>query len=207
MSHENRLARETSPYLIQHAHNPVDWYPWGAEAFAAARREHKPVHLSIGYSACHWCHVLAHESFEDEETARLLNERFVNIKVDREERPDIDRIYQIAQQLLTRRTGGWPLTVFLTHDDQRPFFAGTYFPKEPRYGMPPFKEVLARVEQFYREHKQELKEQNLQLQEAFAQLDGGNDAPPTEALDAAPLGNAIGALLKSFDPRDSGFGR
>ncbi len=160
MSHENRLARETSPYLIQHAHNPVDWYPWGAEAFAAASREHKPVHLSIGYSACHWCHVLAHESFEDEETARLLNERFVNIKVDREERPDIDRIYQIAQQLLTRRAGGWPLTVFLTHDDQRPFFAGTYFPKEARYGMPAFKDVLTRVSDYYRTHEGELRAQN-----------------------------------------------
>src|SRR5262245_35887436 len=126
----NRLAHETSPCLLQHARNPVDWYPWGAEALELARTTRKPVLLSVGYSACHWCHVMAHESFEDEATARLMNELFVNIKVDREERPDIDRIYQVAQQMLTRRSGGWPLTMFLTHDDQRPFFGGTYFPPE-----------------------------------------------------------------------------
>src|SRR5579859_5540567 len=205
--HTNRLAQETSPYLLQHAHNPVDWHAWNEEAFARAKAEDKPLLLSIGYAACHWCHVMAHESFEDADTAALMNQLFVNVKVDREERPDLDRIYQLAHQLLAQRGGGWPLTVFLTPDDLTPFFAGTYFPKEPRYGMPPFKEVLARVEQFYREHKQELAEQNLQLQDAFAQLDGGGDAPAAEALDAAPLGNAIGALLKSFDPRDGGFGR
>src|SRR5690606_6385969 len=151
----NRLSRETSPYLRQHATNPVDWYPWGEEALERARREGKPVLLSVGYSACHWCHVMAHESFEDEATARLMNELFVNIKVDREERPDIDRIYQVAHQMLTRRGGGWPLTMFLTHDDQRPFFGGTYFPKEPRFGMPAFKDILQRVAQYYREHQQE----------------------------------------------------
>ena len=205
--HTNKLARETSPYLLQHAHNPVDWHAWDAEALARAKAEDKPVLLSIGYSACHWCHVMAHESFEDADTAALMNQLFVSVKVDREERPDLDRIFQLAHQLLAQRGGGWPLTVFLTPEDLTPFFAGTYFPKDPRYGMPPFKEVLARVEQFYREHKQELAEQNLQLQEAFAQLDGGGAAPAAEALDAAPLGNAIGALLKSFDPRDGGFGR
>jgi uncharacterized protein YyaL (SSP411 family) len=132
----NLLAKETSPYLLQHADNPVDWYPWGDEAFAIAREQDKPVLLSIGYSACHWCHVMAHESFEDEATAEVMNELFVNIKVDREERPDVDKIYQTAQQLLTQRTGGWPLTMFINPDDQRPFFGGTYFPNEARYGMP-----------------------------------------------------------------------
>ena len=141
----NHLASETSPYLRKHAHNPVEWYPWGSEALERARRENKPIHLSVGYSACHWCSVLHEESFEDEATARILNDNFINIKVDREERPDIDRIYQIAQQMLTQRGGGWPLTMFLTPDDRRPFFGGTYFPKEARYGLPAFKDVLQRV--------------------------------------------------------------
>ena len=132
----NALAQETSPYLQQHAHNPVEWYPWDARALEIARRTGKPILLSIGYSACHWCHVMAHESFEDPATAAVMNELFVNIKVDREERPDLDRIYQLAHQLLTQRSGGWPLTMFLTHDDQRPFFGGTYFPDKPRQGMP-----------------------------------------------------------------------
>ena len=140
----NRLTLETSPYLLQHADNPVDWYPWGDEAFAEARAAGKPVLLSIGYSACHWCHVMAHESFEDDATAELMNELFVNIKVDREERPDVDKIYQVAQQLLTQRTGGWPLTMFLNPDDRRPFFGGTYFPNEARHGLPPFRELLER---------------------------------------------------------------
>ena len=204
--HTNKLAQETSPYLLQHAHNPVDWHAWNEAALAQARAEGKPVLLSIGYAACHWCHVMAHESFEDPDTAALMNRLFLNVKVDREERPDLDRIYQLAHQLLAQRGGGWPLTVFLTPDDLTPFFAGTYFPKEPRYGMPPFKEVLERVEQFYREHKQELSEQSVQLQEAFANMEGGTE-PAAEAMDAAPIGNALGALLKSFDPRDGGFGR
>jgi uncharacterized protein YyaL (SSP411 family) len=140
----NRLAAETSPYLLQHAANPVDWYPWGDEALEAARSGGKPILLSIGYSACHWCHVMAHESFEDGDTADLMNELFVNVKVDREERPDLDRIYQTAHQLLTQRPGGWPLTMFIEPERQRPFFGGTYFPKEARYGMPSFAELLAR---------------------------------------------------------------
>ena len=204
--HTNKLAGETSPYLLQHAHNPVDWHAWNEAALALARTEDKPVLLSIGYAACHWCHVMAHESFEDADTAALMNRLFVNVKVDREERPDLDRIYQLAHQLLAQRGGGWPLTVFLTPDDLTPFFAGTYFPREPRYGMPPFKEVLTRVEQFYREHKQEIKDQKAQLQEAFASMDA-DDTTITEAMDAAPIGDALGALLKSFDPRDGGFGR
>ena len=205
-THTNKLAQETSPYLLQHAHNPVDWHAWDDAALARARAEDKPVLLSIGYAACHWCHVMAHESFEDADTAALMNRLFVNVKVDREERPDLDRIYQLAHQLLAQRGGGWPLTVFLTPDDLTPFFAGTYFPRESRYGMPAFKEVLTRVEQFYREHKEELKEQTAQLQEAFVRI-GGSEESAAESMDAAPIGNALGALLKSFDPRDGGFGR
>ena len=164
----NRLAAETSPYLQQHASNPVDWYPWGDEALALARATGKPIVLSIGYSACHWCHVMAHESFEDLATAALMNSLFVNIKVDREERPDIDRIYQLAHQMLTQRGGGWPLTMFLSHEDQRPFFGGTYFPDTPRHGMPSFKELLERVAQYYREHGDEIRSQNASLMNAFA---------------------------------------
>ena len=135
--HTNRLSKETSPYLLQHADNPVDWCPWGEEAFAKAREEDKPVLLSIGYSACHWCHVMAHESFESEEIARLMNELFVNVKVDREERPDLDQIYMNAVQMMTGH-GGWPMTVFLTPEGV-PFYAGTYFPPEDRYNMPGFR--------------------------------------------------------------------
>src|SRR3954469_945790 len=138
--HTNRLIDETSPYLLQHAHNPVDWYPWGEDAFAKARDEDKPVLLSIGYAACHWCHVMAHESFEDDETAAVMNDLFVNIKVDREERPDVDAIYMEAVQALTGH-GGWPMTVFLTPDG-RPYYGGTYYPKTARHGLPSFTEVL-----------------------------------------------------------------
>src|SRR5687767_13493969 len=148
---ENRLAAETSPYLLQHKHNPVDWRPWGPEALGEAKRAKKPILLSVGYAACHWCHVMAHESFEDPASAAVMNELFVNIKVDREERPDLDRIYQIAQQMLTQRGGGWPLTMFLSPLDQRPFFGGTYFPNEARHGLPAFTDLLQRVAAFYRE--------------------------------------------------------
>src|ERR1700758_910334 len=138
--HTNRLIDERSPYLLQHAHNPVDWYPWGEEAFAKARAEDKPVFLSIGYSACHWCHVMERESFEDPATAAILNEHFVSIKVDREERPDVDSIYMQAVQMMTGH-GGWPMSTFLTPDG-RPFYAGTYFPPEPRHGVPSFRQVI-----------------------------------------------------------------
>jgi uncharacterized protein len=198
----NRLASETSPYLKQHAHNPVEWYPWGSEALELARREQKPIHLSVGYSACRWCHILERESFEDEATAKILNDNFVNIKVDREERPDIDRIYQIAQQMLTQRGGGWPLTMFLTHDDQRPFFGGTYFPQEARYGLPPFKDVLLRVAAYYREHAPELRRQNEALMAAFVEL----NPPPADSgveLTAAPLDKCRAVLERAFD-RDHG---
>jgi uncharacterized protein len=201
----NRLASETSPYLRQHAHNPVDWFPWGSEALERARAEKKPIHLSVGYHACHWCHVAAHESFEDEATARILNDNFVNIKVDREERPDIDRIYQIAQQMLTQRGGGWPLTMFLTHDDQRPFFGGTYFPKEARYGLPAFKDLLLRVAGFYRQHATELRKQNEALMAAFAELNP-QPAGSESGLTEAPLATCREQLARSFDPRHGGFG-
>lgn len=201
----NHLASETSPYLRQHAHNPVDWYPWGNEALARARREAKPIHLSVGYRACHWCHVMAEESFEDEAIARILNDNFINIKVDREERPDIDRIYQIAQQMLTQRGGGWPLTMFLTHDDQKPFFGGTYFPREPSHGLPAFKDILLRVADYYSQHSKELRRQNEALMAAFAELD-----PPAagadRALGAAPLASCRELLGRSFDRRLGGFG-
>jgi len=201
----NHLVNETSPYLRQHAHNPVEWYPWGAEALERARREGKPIHLSVGYAACHWCHVMAHESFEDEATARLLNENFVNIKVDREERPDIDRIYQIAQQMITQRGGGWPLTMFLAHDDQRPFFGGTYFPREARYGLPGFRELLPRVVEFYRTHEPEMRAQNAALVAALADINYP-PAPAGAALTDAPLEACRAQLAGSFDARNGGFG-
>ena len=201
----NRLASETSPYLRQHAHNPVDWYPWGSEAFERARQDQKPIHLSVGYSACRWCHVLEKESFEDEATAKILNDNFINIKVDREERPDIDRIYQIAQQLLAQRGGGWPLTMFLTHDDHRPFFGGTYFPKEARYGLPAFKDILQRVAAYYRDHSSELRKQNEALMAAFAELTPAPAGPDSELTDA-PLDACRAQLGRSFDARNGGFG-
>ncbi|MBX9703522.1 MAG: DUF255 domain-containing protein, partial [Silvanigrellaceae bacterium] len=156
MLKENHLAHETSPYLLQHKNNPVDWYPWGEEALQKAKQSNKPICLSIGYSSCHWCHVMAHESFEDEETARLMNELFINIKVDREERPDLDEIYIEAVQLMTQR-GGWPLTVFLT-PDLKPFFGGTYFPLEQKYGQPSFKEILRAVSSYFNERKDKILE-------------------------------------------------
>ena len=201
----NRLSQETSPYLRQHAHNPVDWYPWGAAALERARAEHKPILLSVGYSACHWCHVMAHESFEDPQTAQVMNDLFINIKVDREERPDIDRIYQIAQQMLTQRSGGWPLTMFLTHDDQRPFFGGTYFPREARFGLPSFRDLLLRVAEYYRDHESELRKQNAALMSAFDDLNPPAGAPDTQLTDA-PLRASRAMLAKIFDPHNGGFG-
>jgi len=199
----NRLAETTSPYLQQHAENPVAWWPWCDEALALARAEDKPILLSIGYSACHWCHVMAHESFEDDTTAKLMNRLFVNIKVDREERPDLDKIYQTAHQLLAQRTGGWPLTVFLTPDDLAPFFAGTYFPKERRHGLPSFQELLIGVERAYREQQDAIREQNASLREALLQLDG----PAGEPLsDLTQLDHARRQLAGSFDKANGGFG-
>ena len=166
----NRLAGETSPYLLQHADNPVDWYPWGPEAQERARREGKPLLLSVGYSACHWCHVMAHESFEDPTVAAVMNELFVNVKVDREERPDLDQIYQAAHALLSRRSGGWPLTMFLTPDGE-PFYGGTYFPKHGRYGLPGFIDLLPRIATAYREQGDAIAEQSARLIEALASIE------------------------------------
>jgi uncharacterized protein len=202
---ENRLAKETSPYLKQHAHNPVEWHPWGREALELAKSSGKPILLSIGYSACHWCHVMAHESFEDEATADLMNKLFVNIKVDREERPDIDKIYQFAHQVLTQRGGGWPLTMFLAHDDQKPFFGGTYFPDQPRYGMPAFSTILQRVAEYYHEQREELRAQNDTLMSVYDDL----TPAPADAgvpLTAAPLDGVRAQLASTFDARHGGFG-
>jgi hypothetical protein len=201
----NHLAAETSPYLLAHADNPVDWYPWGEQALALARRENKPILLSVGYSACHWCHVMAHESFEDPATAELMNRWFVNIKVDREERPDLDKIYQLAQQLITQRGGGWPLTMFLSPEDRQPFFGGTYFPRDAGHGLPGFKELLRRVAEYHQGHPQEIREQNARLAGAFAEI--LPKAPEHDAvLDDAPLDLAREALRGSFDPHFGGFG-
>ncbi|MFO8023792.1 thioredoxin domain-containing protein [Thiohalophilus sp.] len=206
MSRTNRLADATSPYLQQHAHNPVEWYPWGPEALDIARKQNKPILLSIGYSACHWCHVMAHESFEDPEVARVMNELYVNIKVDREERPDLDKIYQMAFQLLNQRGGGWPLNVVLTPDDHTPFFAGTYFPKQARHGLPPFTEVLQKVEAFFREHETEIRQQNQALQDAMQQLQTSGGTGSGQ-LDSAPLDAARHQLAQNYDSICGGFGQ
>jgi len=198
----NRLAKETSPYLQQHAENPVDWYPWGEEALAEAKRTGKPILLSVGYSACHWCHVMAHESFEDAEIAKVMNDNFVNIKVDREERPDIDQIYQVAQAMLTQRNGGWPLTMFLT-PDQLPFFGGTYFPDRPRYGMPGFGELLKRVRTFYDENPGDIRAHGEQVAQALARTQPR--AAGEVALDGAPLDEAAAYLAQAFDSVEGGF--
>jgi uncharacterized protein YyaL (SSP411 family) len=200
----NRLAEQTSAYLRQHAHNPVDWYPWGAEALQRAQRERKPILLSIGYAACHWCHVMAHESFEDQATAALMNELFISIKVDREERPDLDRLYQLSHQMLTGRGGGWPLTMFLMHDDQRPFFGGTYFPREARFGLPAFRDLLGQVARYYQEHRDELRAPAAQIVAALQDL----NPPPAAAatLTPAPLAACRARLEQSFDRDYGGFG-
>jgi uncharacterized protein len=198
----NRLAAETSPYLLQHADNPVDWYPWGEEAFARARDEDLPVLLSVGYAACHWCHVMEHESFEDEETARLMNDRFVPVKVDREERPDVDGLYMDAVVAMTGH-GGWPMTVFLTPDG-RPFYGGTYFPPEPRHGMPSFSQVLEAVSEAYRTRRTDLEQQAELLVDAIRQA--SERAPSTEPLTSGLLSGVVPALRRVFDPREGGFG-
>jgi len=199
----NHLAGETSPYLLQHAGNPVDWHPWGEEALTLARREGKPILLSVGYSACHWCHVMAHESFEDPGVAAAMNANFVNIKVDREERPDLDQIYQAAHALLTRRSGGWPLTMFLTAEGA-PFFGGTYFPKEGRHGLPGFLELLPRVAAAYREQGPAIALQSVQMKDALASLEPAPEA--TAALPATARDEALAALKRRFDRVYGGFG-
>src|SRR5947208_14044653 len=185
----NRLAQETSPYLLQHKDNPVDWYAWGAEALDRARQEDKPILVSIGYSACHWCHVMEHESFEDETTAAEMNERFVCIKVDREERPDVDSVYMAATQALTGQ-GGWPMTVFATPDG-RPFYCGTYYPPSPRHGMPAFRQVMDAVTDAWTTRRDELEAAGGRIAEGIgARLDLGAPTP----LSADLLDRAVDGL-------------
>jgi uncharacterized protein YyaL (SSP411 family) len=198
----NRLADETSPYLLQHADNPVHWHPWGEEAFERARAEDRPILLSIGYSACHWCHVMAHESFEDDETAELMNERFVNVKVDREERPDVDALYMDAVVALTGH-GGWPMTVFLNPEGE-PFFGGTYFPPEPRHGMPAFRDVLTAVSDLYRERPSAAEGTARQLVDAIRA--STQVRPSTDPLTESIPAEASRALRRQFDPDWGGFG-
>ena len=200
----NRLIHETSPYLQQHAGNPVDWYAWGEEALDAARAQNKPILLSIGYSACHWCHVMAHESFEDVEVAAVMNRHFINIKVDREERPDLDQIYQLAHQMMSQRSGGWPLTMFLS-PEQEPFFGGTYFPKTPRYGLPGFPDLLLRVAQFYHSARAEVARQGEAIVSGFERMQPVAQVQGSE-FSAAPIDRAIANLAASFDARYGGFG-
>ena len=200
----NRLRGETSPYLQQHAANPVDWYPWGAEALERARAEDRPILLSIGYSACHWCHVMAQESFEDPAVAAVMNRLFVNVKVDREERPDLDQIYQSAHQMLAQRAGGWPLTMFLAPDGT-PFFGGTYFPKEPRYGLPGFPQLCERVAELWREKRAEISAQNAEVLQALERTLPTPSATGM-ALDGAPAQALRDLLRANFDARFGGFG-
>ena len=205
-SHSNALIHETSPYLLQHAHNPVDWQPWNTEALERARHEDKPILLSIGYSACHWCHVMAHESFEDEATAQVMNELFVNIKVDREERPDLDRIYQVAHQMLAQRAGGWPLTMFLTPDDHTPFFGGTYFPKAARFGLPAFADLCQRIAAYYRDNRVAITQQNAAVRENFRRL-SDSGSPAGAQIDDSVLTRAREEIAGQFEPEHGGFGK
>ena len=202
----NRLAGETSPYLLQHAENPVHWHPWNEAALAEARTGGRPILLSIGYSACHWCHVMAHESFEDPATAEVMNAHFVNVKVDREERPDLDKIYQTAHQLLTRQAGGWPLTMFLDPDSLAPFFGGTYFPKTPRFRLPGFVDLLLRVRDLFTNRRGELEEQGRRLAAALAQLDGPGRKQGGGLGDAELLNLARQQLGEQYDSQEGGFG-
>src|SRR6266404_3665582 len=199
----NRLSHESSPYLKQHAHNPVDWYAWGPEALERARQLDRPIFLSIGYSACHWCHVMEHESFEDPEIGRLLNDDFVSIKVDREERPDLDQIYMASVQVLTQQGGGWPMSVWLT-PDLKPFYAGTYFPPDNRYGRPSFRQVLSALADAWKTRRAEVEQSSAQvadhLQQAL-QLEGSDGA-----LEPGLLRKAAGMLERAFDSVHGGFG-
>lgn len=197
----NRLINETSPYLLQHAYNPVDWYPWGEEAFARAKAENRPLLVSIGYSACHWCHVMEHESFEDPETARIMNENFVNIKVDMEERPDVDHIYMSFVQMTTGR-GGWPMNVFIT-PDKRPFFGGTYFPPSPRYGMPSWPQILLSIAEAYRERRDEIDHSANEILGELRRLSIVSEgSSPSEDI----LVRAFASFERTFDARNGGFG-
>ena len=202
-AHTNRLAREKSPYLLQHQHNPVDWHPWGEEAFAKARSEDKPILLSIGYSTCHWCHVMERESFEDEKLAEYLNQHFVSIKVDREERPDVDKIYMTAVQAMGEG-GGWPLNVFLA-PDLKPFYGGTYFPPEAKYGRPSFRQVLERIQELWRTRREDITNSAAKLHQHLAQA-MEQEASTNLVLNPGMLHNAARLLKDEYDPRHGGFG-
>jgi uncharacterized protein YyaL (SSP411 family) len=206
MAVSNRLSDESSPYLLQHADNPVDWHPWDAEALALARATNKPILLSVGYSACHWCHVMAHESFADEATAALMNEHFINIKVDREERPDLDKVYQLSLQLLTQQTGGWPLTMFLDPDTLLPFFGGTYFPNKARYQLPSFVDLLLRIREVFDSKRDDLNEQSARVAEVLGTL-GAPSTSAHELEDGDLLAAARSQLLEQADSTDGGFGQ
>ena len=200
--HTNRLAHEKSPYLLQHAHNPVDWYPWGEEAFRKARQENKPIFLSVGYSTCHWCHVMAHESFENEEVAAIMNREFVNIKVDREERPDVDRVYMTFVQATTG-SGGWPMSVWLT-PDLKPFVGGTYFPPEERYGQPAFTKVLERIARAWKDDHDKIVEQGSKIVDALRESQSA--APGEGKIDGSVADAAYRQIDRSYDPKEGGFG-
>lgn len=200
--HSNRLALSTSPYLLQHAHNPVDWYPWGDEAFDRARAEDKPVLVSIGYSACHWCHVMEHESFEDEDVAAIQNDHFINIKVDMEERPDVDQIYMNFVQMTTGR-GGWPMNVFLT-PEKLPFFGGTYFPPNPRYGMPSWRQILTSIADAFRERRDELQESAANIVSELKKMSVVE--PAAGSLSPEMLDAAFVSFTRTFDAANGGFG-
>src|SRR5947207_468750 len=197
----NRLTREKSPYLLQHAQNPVDWFPWGEEAFAKARLENKPIFLSIGYSTCHWCHVMAHESFENPETAAVMNREFVNIKVDREERPDVDRVHMTFVQATTGG-GGWPMSVWLT-PDLKPFVGGTYFPPEDRFGQPAFGKVLERIAAAWKQGHERIAEQGARIIAALAEAESGG--AEVAKLGAATLEAAYQQIAQSYDTYEGGF--
>ncbi len=199
----NRLIDESSPYLRQHAHNPVDWYPWGEEAFTAAKKANKPILLSIGYAACHWCHVMEHESFENEEIAQIMNDHFISIKVDREERPDLDQIYQNAVQLFIRRGGGWPLTMFLTHE-KTPFYGGTYFPPNERFGLPGFPRILEMVAETYKEKSDDVAKTAASVQRAIGEMD--KTRPASGEIPSDLLTSSVESLERHFDVTHGGFG-
>ena len=197
---KNLLNKETSPYLLQHKNNPVNWFPWSEEAFEKAQNENKPILLSVGYAACHWCHVMAHESFEDEETAKLMNKEFINIKLDREERPDLDNIYQNSLALLGQQ-GGWPLTMFLS-GNKKPFWGGTYFPKEPKYGMPAFKDVLVSIAKSYASDQEAITKNQTLIFEALNRLDNSN---PIDTNIEKFVANAEKHIMDNCDLRYGGL--
>ena len=200
---DNKLHKETSPYLLQHVENPVNWHPWNNHSLELAKNQNKPILLSIGYSACHWCHVMAHESFEDAATAEIMNHHFINIKVDREERPDLDKIYQTAHSLLTSRAGGWPLTVFLSPQNQMPFFAGTYFPDKPRHNMPAFSEIMHMVADAYINKQDEIHQQNISIEGALK--NSSTYTSTNVVLNSLPLDLARKQLEGSFNTQTGGF--